>query len=239
MKIKLDLHIHSAASADGRMSPDEILYRCREEGLQGAAVCDHDRVMSEDRADADFLWIPGVEVSTDYGHLLGLFVTVPIPAGDFVAAVEAIHAAGGIAVLAHPFARRREGDALLPILPLLDGIEVYNSRAMRKNSRANVMAEEFAAVHGLCRFAGSDAHVAEEVGMAYVLLEADELSAEAVKAALLERTVEITGRRSPARYTAMSQLTRRRRQGASPLSYAKWALFALRCLLQDLLWGGQ
>ena len=239
MKIKLDLHIHSAVSADGRMSLDEILRRCREEGLQGAAVCDHDRVMEEERTDADFLWIPGVEVSTEYGHLLGLFVSLPVPAGDFAAAVEAIHAAGGIAVLAHPFARRRDGEALLPILPLLDGIEVYNSRAMRKNSRANAMAEEFAAAHGLCSFAGSDAHVAQEVGMAYVTLEAEELSAEAVRAALQAGQVEITGRRSPARYTAMSQWTRRRRQGVSPLSYAKWALFALRCLLQDLLRGGR
>jgi len=56
--------------------------------------------------------------------------------------------------------------------------------------------------------------------------------------ALLTGKVEITGQRSPARYTAMSQLTRRRRQGASPLSYAKWGLFALQCLLQDLLQGG-
>lgn len=238
MKLRLDLHIHSAASADGRMSPDEILRRCREEGLQGAAVCDHDRVM-EERTDADFLWIPGVEVSTEYGHLLGLFVTAPIPAGDFAAAVEAIHAAGGIAVLAHPFARRRDGDALLPILPMLDGIEVYNSRAMRKNPRANAMAEEFAAAHGLRRFAGSDAHLAQEVGRAYVTLEVEELSAEGVKTALLAGKVEITGRRSPARYTAMSQLTRRRRQGASPLSYAKWGLFALRCLLQDLFYRGE
>lgn len=239
MKIKLDLHIHSAVSADGRMSLDEILRRCREEGLQGAAVCDHDRVMAEERTDADFLWIPGVEVSTAYGHLLGLFVSEPVPAGDLAAAVEAIHAAGGIAVLAHPFARRGDGGALLPIVPMLDGIEVYNSRAMRKNSRANVMADEFAAVHGLRRFAGSDAHVAQEVGMAYVTLEVEELSAEAVKAALLAGKVEIAGRRSPARYTAMSQLTRRRRQGASLLSYAKWALFALRCLLQDLFQGGR
>lgn len=239
MKLKLDLHIHSAASADGRMSTDEILRRCREEGLQGAAVCDHDRVMEEERADADFLWIPGVEVSTEYGHLLGLFVSSPVPAGNFAAAVDAIHAAGGIAVLAHPFARRQDGDVLLPILPMLDGIEVYNSRAMRKNPRANTMAEEFAAAHGLRAFAGSDAHVAEEVGMAYVTLEVEELSAAAVKAALLAGELAITGRRSPARYTAMSQFTRRRRQGASLLSYAKWALFALRCLLQDLLRGGR
>lgn len=239
MKIKLDLHIHSAASADGRMSLDEILCRCREEGLQGAAVCDHDRVMEEERADTDFLWIPGVEVSTEYGHLLGLFVSSPIPAGDLATAVEAIHAAGGVAVLAHPFARRREGDALVPILPMLDGIEVYNSRAMRKNPRANAMAEAFAAAHGLSAFAGSDAHVPEEVGMACVTLEVEELSARAVKTALLAGKVEIAGRRSPARYTAMSQLTRRRRQGASPLSYAKWALFALRCLLQDLFGGGR
>ena len=37
MELKLDLHIHSAHSPDGRMSLDEIVGRCRKAGLDGAA----------------------------------------------------------------------------------------------------------------------------------------------------------------------------------------------------------
>lgn len=47
MEVKLDLHIHSAHSPDGRMSLDEIVSCARARGLQGVAVCDHDRALTE------------------------------------------------------------------------------------------------------------------------------------------------------------------------------------------------
>ena len=43
MEVKLDLHIHSEHSPDGRMALDEIVACARARGLQGVAVCDHDR----------------------------------------------------------------------------------------------------------------------------------------------------------------------------------------------------
>ena len=38
MEVKLDLHIHSEHSPDGRMSLDEIVSCARARGLQGVAV---------------------------------------------------------------------------------------------------------------------------------------------------------------------------------------------------------
>ena len=37
MELRLDLHTHSAASADGRMSVEEIVAEARKKGLGGAA----------------------------------------------------------------------------------------------------------------------------------------------------------------------------------------------------------
>ena len=74
MELKLDLHIHSEHSPDGRMSLQEIAGRCKARGLNGCAVCDHDRVLTEELHDPDFLLIPGVEVSTGESgsvHVLG------------------------------------------------------------------------------------------------------------------------------------------------------------------------
>lgn len=234
MELKLDLHIHSCRSPDGRMSLDEIVARARQAGLQGAAVCDHDLALTDPPVFPDFLLIPGIEVSTDRGHLLGLFVTGPVGTKDFRQAAEAIRAQGGLAVLAHPFEHCREETRPEPLVPLLDGVEVWNSRAERKNPRANAMAADFAKAHRLPPFAGSDAHVPQEVGNGYVTVEAGAFTLDAVKAALLSGEARACGRRSPARYVAASQLTRRQKAGASPVSYLKWALFALKCCAQDL-----
>ena len=61
----------------------------------------------------DLFLIPGVEITSANGHILGLFLDAPI---DFAAlgkfpppaqAIAAIHASGGLAVLAHPFAPQK------------------------------------------------------------------------------------------------------------------------------------
>lgn len=234
MEIKLDLHIHSEHSPDGRMPLREIVSRAKALGLQGVAVCDHDRVWMEPFREEGFLLIPGAEFSTEYGHLLGLFLTGPIEKGNFAETVAAIHAQGGLAVLAHPFARSADPARLEPIAACLDGIEVWNGRADRKIRNANALAAEFAAQRGLPAFAGSDAHVPQEIGNGVLTLEADALTLDAVKAALRSggRT---SGKAGKHRYVAMSQLTKRRKTGAGPLSYLKWALFALKCCGEDLI----
>ena len=239
MELKLDLHIHSAHSPDGRMPLTEIVTRCKAAGLNGCAVCDHDRVLQESVSDPDFLLIPGIEVSTQFGHLLGLFVSQEIGTKDFYEAVERIHAQGGIAVLAHPFEHRTDAARIDPIAHLLDGVEVWNSRADRKISCANIYAECFAEEHQLRCFAGSDAHVPQEIGNGYVIVESEAFTLDAAKDALLKNEVTVRGRRSPARYTAMSQFTKRKKTGASPAAYIKWGLFAAKCVAQDLLRKGE
>ena len=129
MEVKLDLHIHSEHSPDGRMALDEIVACARARGLQGVAVCDHDRALTETWDAPDFLLIPGVELSTDQGHLLGLFVTEQIEARELGAAIDAVHACGGLAVMAHPFERSCDAQRLDAYLDRLDGIEVWNGRA--------------------------------------------------------------------------------------------------------------
>lgn len=242
MELKLDLHIHSAASPDGRMTLEEIAERCRAAGLNGCAVCDHDRALHAPLESEGFLMIPAVEVSTEAGHLLGLFVREDIGTRDFRTAVARIHAQGGLAVLAHPFEHHADAarhQLLSTLAPLLDGVEVYNSRAERKIENANALAAAFAAENGLRPFAGSDAHLPQEIGSVTLTVEAESLTPEAAKAALLHGDVSIAGRRSPARYTALSQLTKRKKTGASPAAYLKWALFAARCAAQDLMRKGE
>lgn len=74
-----DLHTHSTYS-DGALRPRELIRKAIESGLQGIALTDHDTVSGLDEASEEaekhrFTFIPGIELTTDYGdvevHLLG------------------------------------------------------------------------------------------------------------------------------------------------------------------------
>lgn len=120
----LDLHSHSVYSGDSLLLPREMVRLARERGLNGIAVTDHETVQGGLAArtandDPAFLVIPGVEYATEYGHVVGLFLEreldgLPVrrhPAErmmrvPFQQVVHAVHAQGGLAVLAHPYQNR-------------------------------------------------------------------------------------------------------------------------------------
>jgi len=73
--MKLDLHIHSTFSRDGTSSPEQIVARCKELGLDGLAITDHNAIQGSlevvDLAkQKGMLAIRGVEISTVDGHVL-------------------------------------------------------------------------------------------------------------------------------------------------------------------------
>jgi predicted metal-dependent phosphoesterase TrpH len=79
---------------------------------------------------------------------------------------------GAFISVAHPFDLHRKGHWALPtlleIIPLVDAIEVFNSRCM--SPRFNEEAQAFAREHGLLGTVGSDAHAVFEVGRSTMLL---------------------------------------------------------------------
>ena len=121
MRLTLDLHLHSQASPDGRMTVEEIAAAARARGLHGVAVCDHDVVYTGPTEVDGVLLIPGVEFSTEHGHLLGLFVRQPMVYTTWEETTQAVRRLGGLTVLAHPFQHRKEEGKLVPLVPYLDG----------------------------------------------------------------------------------------------------------------------
>jgi len=216
--MKLDLHVHSAASPDGVMEISEIVRIAKERGLDGVAICDHDVFYSGDTYGGYV--IRGCEYSTEYGHLLALGMENEVKAHSFETLIEGIHAAGGIAVLAHPYEHLKYKDKIEEIAHLLDGVEVYNSRAERKNKDANRMALDYARRHDLSIYGGSDAHTPAEVGNTYTV-------SDNVKCG----GITVHGKASPALATAKSQRAKIKKQGGSRL---RWTAFAIKCLLQDI-----
>ena len=238
MKLSLDLHIHSEASLDGRMTAEEIVGAALEAGLDGVAVTDHDAFFALPEGyepPEGFIIIPGTEFSTEYGHLLGIFLKEPVKAKGFRAVAAEIHAQGGLCVMAHPFERTRDPERLLSVIDELDGIETWNGRANRKNPEANAMALRLSRERGLPAFAGSDAHIAREVGNGFVTVEVGEPSLENIKKALLTPGNPTGGREGRDIDVARSQYTALKKRGGGLSKRLKWGLFAAKCLLCDML----
>ena len=180
--LRLDLHNHTAFSNDGLLSPRELLVEAAARGVCCLGVTDHDTVEGARRAvaisEADPSLprvIPGIELFTRAGEIIGLYVLEDIPARLPVdEAVDRIKSLGGLVYLPHPFDWPRRG-AIDPrererIAERSDIIEVVNGRSL--SPWCSRRAERLARRLGKPRGAGSDAHRAAEVGLAYVLVDA-------------------------------------------------------------------
>jgi predicted metal-dependent phosphoesterase TrpH len=202
--LTVELHAHSEASYDGRDPVEYLLEQAAAVGLDAIAVTDHDEFAESQRAaelapEFDLIGIPGMEVTSEAGHVLALGIDREIPAGlDFEETVARIRAAGGIAVVPHPFQSSRSGVApnITPAaLSTADAIEVYNSRLL--TGRANRKAKAFAEEHDLPRTAGSDAHISELVGRAITAVDAEARTAEGIVAAIRDGRTAVEGHRTP------------------------------------------
>ena len=167
--MKFDLHVHSTHSGDSLMSPQDIVDRILELKFDGFALTNHNTTAGNKECaalakKAGLIFIPGIEVSTHEGHLLGLgvksIIKAWIPAEE---AVAKIHEQGGLAIPSHPFdfTRRGMGDTLLELD--IDGIEAINGKTFIGNGKARKLA----AKTGLHVTAGSDAHTSAEMGSAW------------------------------------------------------------------------
>ncbi|EMA38735.1 PHP domain-containing protein [Halobiforma nitratireducens JCM 10879] len=202
--LSVELHVHSSLSYDGRDSVELILEQAEAVDLDAIAVTDHDEIdasleAAERASEYGLVGIPGIEISTKAGHVLGLGVDEAIPPGlSYETTIERIRDQGGLAVIPHPFQESRHGvmgRISREELAKGDAIEVYNSRLL--TGRANRQAERFAKSRNLPMTAGSDAHISEMVGQAITRVDADERSAEAILEAIRRGKTSVEGKRTP------------------------------------------
>ena len=171
--MKADLHMHTNHSPDSEMSPESLVTRCTQVGLDCIAVTDHNTVDGafEVRQLALFRVIIGEEIRSSEGEITGLFLQDSIPKGlTPVETVRRIKEQGGLVSLPHPFDRFRRGvispTGIADIITHVDIVEVFNSR---NNLQAdNRKAHEFALQNKLLMSGVSDAHTTMELGRTYV-----------------------------------------------------------------------
>lgn len=175
MQLKLDLHVHSYYSADSVISPKELVFYAKKRGLQGVAVTDHDRIDGalEIAKETQFFTIPGIEVTSQKGHIVGLDLNECIPSGLSVdETADRIHQAGGIVVACHPTTLIKGGLDKY-VTSKFDAVETINASAI-PFKRSVKLSQHLASRVGIsAHVGGSDAHYAPEIGHAYTVVDAE------------------------------------------------------------------
>jgi hypothetical protein len=195
--LKIDLHVHSYYSTDSSITPEELVSHARRRGLDGVALTDHDRLDGALKIarESDFLIVPGIEITSSDGHVVGLNVQGLIPRGLAVdETVDKIHESGGIAIACHPVGLFKGGLGRLTSSKF-DAVEVINSSAIPFDYTVR-QNERIASHLGKARVAGSDAHYGPEIGCAYTVVDAG-LSADDVVEAISKGLCQPFGRAIP------------------------------------------
>jgi hypothetical protein len=200
-----DLHIHTTAS-DGVASPADVVdWVCSRTDLKVIAIADHNTNVGAIEADrlAREHGLPievviAQEVESSNGHIIGLWTPhVVRPGMNAEDTVAAIHAQGGFAIAAHPFAPRLwskagldRGRRVVYDRVDYDAMEVANSTPLL--FVANWMAQIYVHSHG-DRFAetgGSDAHILSVIGSSRTYFPGE--TAADLRAALEARATRVS-----------------------------------------------
>jgi predicted metal-dependent phosphoesterase TrpH len=194
---RLDLHVHSDRSPDSRLTLDTIVALVQRAGLGGFALTDHNTVAGHPALreiavrHPELLVVPGVEISTDVGHLLALGVRSAPPAHrSLEATIGWVRDHGGEPVLAHPYRWTHGVGARAAGVADVGAIESVNGQS---SPRANRAADDLARRRGIGRTGGSDAHTAEGVGRAFTIVDGNPATADDLLEAIRRGRTEAGG----------------------------------------------
>lgn len=182
--MKGDIHIHSKYSPDSASEPDQIIKTAKKKGLDFIAISDHNKFL---QYKGEIMVLQAEEVSSVDGHVLALFIEGEIlPGQSQEETVDSIRDKNGIAICVHPF--RKVNGIGQKFKDIYDAIEVKNGRCMAK---CNSNGEKLARKINRPSTAGSDAHFYEEVGRAF--MELDATDEESIRKAILSGNVKTFG----------------------------------------------
>jgi hypothetical protein len=148
-------------------------------GIKVLSITDHDtmagsKIARRYAADnkLDIAIVPGEEITTADGELLGVYIDEHIPKGLSAAeTIDRIHSQGGLAIAPHPFSYQCPSLGLLITELKLDGVETLN--AGHRDNYVNRIAG-LQCKSSMARTGGSDAHTTITMGNAYTLFEGED-----------------------------------------------------------------
>jgi len=175
----LDLHVHTRLSGDAKPTAADYAERAlrlkRNYDIDGFVITEHrywsagrDEELAELSAQAGLVIFQGVELETDYGHILVYGVTPEFASRvdmenrtNGEQAMRAAYETGGFPVPAHPF-RPMLGAGIA--LRALDGLRAIEHLNGGNTPEENEQAERWMKELGVAGTGGSDAHYERELG---------------------------------------------------------------------------
>lgn len=167
--VPVDLHLHSHHSFDSKTKMESILQSAKSHGLHAISVTDHDTLEgsleAQRMAPEGVLVVPGMEITSEVGDIIALFIQKPIHAVDLEGIVKEVREQDGLLYLPHPFRGRRS--ISLDLIQNMDVFEVYNGRSQGINYNDDAFGDreivQFAQEYQLTGMGGSDAHKPNEL----------------------------------------------------------------------------
>jgi len=165
--MRFDLHVHTSLSPCSELELADVLGRARSLGLDGVCLTDHypalaGRLIREGLQADGLVVLAGQEYATAEGDFL-LFGPrdQPPPGLEARDLLAWVRAAGGEAVIAHPFRQDRPAAEGLVREGLCHLVEGLNGR---NRPRENDLVRAWRRRYPLREVGGSDAHSLEELG---------------------------------------------------------------------------
>ncbi len=191
-----DCHLHTVHS-DGERTPTELAAAAREAGLDFIVSTEHNTTSAHGvwgpLAGDDLLVLTGEEITTRNGHLLALGTRPGVwfdwrfrarDADGHRRTVEAVHAAGGIAVPAHPYGPHL-GSGWKFGYRHADALEVWNGTWTLDDEGALATWDNLLGHRWLPAMGNSDAHrEPQAVGHPQTVVLADALDGDALLAGI-------------------------------------------------------
>jgi predicted metal-dependent phosphoesterase TrpH len=182
----VDFHAHTNFSKDCALSPLCVIKTARLRGLNGIAITDHDTeegglATLEMNPYKDFLVIPGVEIKTDLGDLIGLYIKHPIKSRRFFDVADEILAQGGVTYVPHPLRTFLNPEEFYGTFSGADAWELFNGRYTSAEMDRSI---SFFEGRGAAFLSGSDSHFSWDIGVCRTELPARPETAEQLRACL-------------------------------------------------------
>lgn len=221
----IDLHTHTRPlSWDSYLSPDDLVERSKQAGLDGICLSEHDYLWDPEEVAKlarrhDYLVLPAIEINTDDGHMLvygiNKYVYGMHRSHELAHHVDDAH---GAMVAAHPYRRqmpwymdseRDYQEALArasqnPAYKYCVALEKFNGRGTIKE---NKFSADLCAYMEMPGTAGTDSHSRSDIGRCATNFERDihniEDLIEELKAGRFD-AVDLTGKPHRLDLTALS-----------------------------------
>jgi hypothetical protein len=171
MQLRVDLHVHTVDSKDAHTRHEWIPQIMSAKHLNALAITEHD--VFEPKRYEGVTVIPGIEVSSSDGHVIGLGVSEIIRSGlSADETIDQIHAQGALVVIPHPHDPVSSRVRVRGLNSRPDAVEVVNADALSYRYNRWLSGKDAMSM-GLPMVGGSDSHVPATIGDGFTLVDCD------------------------------------------------------------------